>query len=53
MNHGESLKVNKCHVCFLTRDVTGSDWSEGQLQDCEDVIKAELDSEVECDASDS
>lgn len=41
------------HVCFLTRDVTASDLFEGQLQDCEDVIKAELDSEAECDASDS
>jgi hypothetical protein len=39
--------------CFLTRGVTGSDLSEGQLRDCEDVIKAELDSEAECDASDS
>jgi hypothetical protein len=41
------------HVRFLTRDVTGSDLSEGQLQDCEDVIKAELDSGAEYDASDS
>jgi len=40
-------------VCLLTRDVTESDLSEGQLQDCEDVITAELDSEVECDASDN
>lgn len=41
------------HIHFLTRDVIGSDLSEEQLQDCEDVIKAELDSEAECDASDS
>ena len=41
------------HVCLLTRDVTESDLSEGLLQDCEDVTTAELDSEVECDASDS
>jgi hypothetical protein len=27
--------------------------SEGQLQDCEDVTKAELDNVVEYDASDS
>jgi hypothetical protein len=38
---------------FLTKDVTGSDSSEGQQQDCEDVIKVGLDNEVECDASDS
>jgi hypothetical protein len=38
---------------FLTKDVTGSDLSEGQQQDCEDVIEAGLDNEVECDASDS
>jgi len=41
------------HVCLLTRDATESDLSEGLLQDCEDAITAELDSEVECDASDS
>jgi hypothetical protein len=41
------------YVCFLTTDVTGSDLSEGQLQDCEDVTKAELDNVVEYDASDS
>lgn len=38
---------------FLTKDVTASDLSGGQQQDCEDGIKVGLDNEVECDASDS